>query len=70
MFEGSPAANVFKNASADGCHYPIGDLRQEGFRFGSAPVEAVGKPYCAGHAQRCYVPSSVRRPAKISLARC
>ena len=46
------ALDVFPPAGR--CVYPIGHPREVGFRFCSAPVTEVGKPYCADCSRRAW----------------
>jgi GcrA cell cycle regulator len=43
--------------SAQTCRWPIGDPKNEDFRFCGKPV-AAGKPYCGEHCSVAYVGSS------------
>ncbi|RAI16226.1 GcrA family cell cycle regulator [Rhodoblastus acidophilus] len=36
------------------CHFPLGDPRNEDFRFCGAAKPVEGGPYCADHAQLAY----------------
>lgn len=41
------------------CHYPIGDPKSPDFYFCGGEA-AVGVPYCAVHARRCYQPPKAK----------
>jgi GcrA cell cycle regulator len=45
------------------CRYPMGDPRDEGFRF-CGEHAPIGVSYCAAHRQLCYVPPPPRRGKK------
>ncbi|MDX7952793.1 GcrA family cell cycle regulator [Lichenihabitans sp. Uapishka_5] len=45
-----PGAAALRDLPPRGCHWPIGDVEQDGFRFCGAP-NRLGRPYCAAHGQ-------------------
>lgn len=45
----------------DGCRYPNGTPREEGFAFCGAKIEP-GRPYCTEHMNLCFVPAKKKAP--------
>jgi GcrA cell cycle regulator len=56
----------FEGLEPHHCRWPVGEPGKPGFGF-CGHSRAEGLPYCAGHAQRAYVPIAVkpRPPARV-----